>query len=172
VVRSGVCLLVAALLVSGCGYRFVGAKSGLGDVRSVAVDTPRNDSFQSGVEFLIADALRRELLRRGGADLSDDPDAADLVISGRVRGVSSRATSLSSVVLALEYEVTLDLELAARRRDGRALEDVFGALSGSERYLSSADAEAERKNRVEALRRVAAVVAARYFDGLSESLRP
>ena len=49
---------------------------------------------------------------------------------------------------------------------------VHEQLEGTERYLSSADVEAERKNRDEAVRRVAAVLASRYFDRISEALQP
>ena len=166
--RVGPWLLVAAL-VWGCGYRFVGGDASLPGVRSVAIETPRNESFEPGIEFVVADALRRELLRRGGAALTEEPGGADLVISGRVAGLKSRARSLSSVALALEYEVRVSLELVTRGRDGEALgvsEDVFAE---TERYLSSADVEVERKNRDEAVRRVASVLAARYLDEIGRA---
>jgi hypothetical protein len=169
VLRSAAPVLAAALLVSGCGYRMVGAASGLGSVESVAVRTLRNDSFQPDVEYLVGDALRREILRRGGADLSDDPDAADLVVSGRVRPLQTSPRSFSSVVLALEYEVTMTLDLTVRRRDGSEVPLETAAFRESERYLSSADVEAERKNRLEALRRVSRVLATRLFDLVAET---
>jgi hypothetical protein len=166
--RSGVGVLVAALLLVGCGYRMVGAAHGLGSVESVAVRTLRNDSFQPDVEYLVGDALRREILRRGGADLSEDPDAADLVVSGRVLPLQISPRSFSSVLLALEYEVTMTLDLEVQRRDGSDLPLEESAFRESERYLSSADVEAERKNRLEALRRVSRVLATRLFDLVAE----
>ena len=130
-----------------------------------------NQERQPGMEFFVADALRMETLRRGGAKLTDDVGAADVVVTGRVVDLTTRPRTFSSVVLALEYEVTLDLELSAERRgdEGRVL-DGF-RLSESERYLSSADNQAERKNREEALRRVSRVLAARAIDALAEGLR-
>jgi len=169
--RSGVVVVVAVLFLAGCGYRTVGAASGLGSVESVAIQTLRNDSFQPDVEYLVGDALRREILRRGGADLSEDPDAADLVVSGRVDPLLISPRSFSSVLLALEYEVTMTLDLTVRRRDGSELPIEAAAFRESERYLSSADVEAERKNRLEALRRVSRVLATRLFDLVAESVR-
>ena len=156
--------------LAGCGYRFVAGKGALPGVAKIAIRTPSNDSFEPGLEFVVADALRRELLRRGGASLVESTEAADLVITGRIASLRAAARSTSSVYFAFEYGVTLELELEARRGDGERLEGVKKLLTETERYLSSADVEAERKNRVEAVRRVAAMLASRYFDRVSEAL--
>ena len=165
-------LLVPLALSWGCGYRFVAGGESLPDVRVVSIQTPSNDSFESGAGYAVAEALRGELLRRGGATLSEDPERADLVISGRVLGVESRARSLSSVFLALEFELTLSLELEVTRRGDAPLELPLRRLTETELYLASADVEAERKNRDEALGRVAQLAATRFFDALSLALQP
>ncbi len=165
-------VVLALLALPGCGYQLVGGGRGLSDIRSVAIGTPRNDSFQPGLEYVVADALRRELLRRGAADLSDDPAEADLVVTGSVRPLQISAASLSSVVFALEYDVTLSLQLVAKRRDGTELPLEARALSESEHFLASADVEAQRKNQQEAVRRLAQVLAARFFDAIAEVAGP
>lgn len=161
------------LLLAGCGYGLVRYHKGLGpDVRTVAITTPRNDSYEAGVEYLVADALRREFLRRKGPKLVSDPNVADLVITGRVLPVVATSRSFSSVVLALEYEITLSVQLSARRSDGTSVPIDSRATRESERYLASADSEALRKNRQEALRECANVVAGRVYDALYETLAP
>lgn len=165
------CLTVCTVGL-GCGYSLVRYGGGLGDVRSVAVDTPRNDSEEPGLEYVVAEALRRELLRRRAARLVEDPSSADLVLSGRVTPLNVRGRSFSSVVFALEYEFTLTLDLTARRADGSEVRLDPRVLSETERYLSSADVEALRKNRQEALRHAATVLAGRVVDALQETLVP
>jgi hypothetical protein len=165
-------LVLAPLLALGCGYSLVRYGGGLGPVHSVAVRTPRNDSREPGVEYVVADALRREILRRGAPQLVEDPAAADLVLSGRVLPLEAQARAFSSVVLALEYELTLRVELHATRADGSAVDVDSRALNETERYLASADVEAQRKNRDEALRRAASVVASRVYDALAVKLAP
>jgi hypothetical protein len=76
--------------------------------------------------------------------------------------------SLSPVVLTLEYQLTLEVDLHARAADGREVAGDKRSLVETERYLSSADAEAQRKNRGEALRRVSRLLAARFLDRLDE----
>lgn len=161
-------LLVVALLVPGCGYHLAAAD--LRDVGSVAIVTPRNETGDPGLDRLVADALRRELLRRSGSRLAESPGAADIVVRGRVVDVETSARSLSSVVLVLEYETAITLELEAAR--GEQVVVAATRLSESERHLASADVEAQRKNREEAVRRVASVLAARFMDLLGDEMLP
>jgi len=159
-------LLLAAV---GCGYTLVGYGNGFGDIRTVAIRTPENDSYQPGVEVVVADALRREFLRRGGVRLVDDAAAADLVVGGKVRDVRMSGRSFSSVVFTLEYELVLVLDLEATRSDGTPLTIGPRSLQEAEYFLASADIEATRKNRDEAIRRVAQVLAQRVHESLLEA---
>ena len=160
-------LTAFVLATAGCGYTRVGSgnEAGLG---RVAIETPENASRENGIEFVVADALRREVLRRSGAELVEDAERADWVVTGRVLPVRVAPASLSPVVLTLEYELTLQLELNARAGSGREVASDARTSSETERYLSSANAEAERKNRDEALRRVSRMLASRFLDQLRE----
>ena len=160
-------LFVASL---GCGYTLVGYDAGFGDIRTVAIQTPANDSFEPGVEYVVADALRREFLRRGAVRVVDDPGAADLVLGGSVRDVHTSGRSFSSVVFTLEYELELTLDLKARRSDGTPLPIGPRSLREAEYYLASADVEATRKNRNEAIRRLTKVLAQRVHESLFEAV--
>jgi len=162
-----------ALAVSGCGYRFVryGAEPG-GAHQSVAIRALRNDSFEPGIDSVMNDALRREFLRRGALRIVEDPGGADLVIGGAVLPVVWSSRSFSSVNFAIEYEVTLRLRLEVARSDGEKIPFDATALAESELYLASPDVEVTRKNREEALRRVAAALAVRVHDVLVETATP
>jgi hypothetical protein len=94
------------------------------------------------------------------------------VISGRIPPLVTRSRSFTSVALALEWEVTLALGLQLARRDGSEVNVDARALSDSERYLASADIEATRKNRDEAMRKMAMVLAVRIHDMLFEVAAP
>jgi hypothetical protein len=165
-----VALLCALLGLPGCGYTVLEAGRPIDGIGSIAIRTPRNESYQPGVEFLVADALRREVLRRGRTELTDDLGGADLIVTGFVLPLTIVPRSFSSVVLALEYEVTMTVALQARRPDGSELKLDLLSMSESERYLASADVEVQRKNRQEALRRVSTILAARFFDSVAAGL--
>jgi len=162
--------MLSIAIAAGCGYSLVGTGGSLGDVRTVAIPTLRNDSWEPGAEYVVADALRREFLRRQGVRLVEDASRADLVLGGRVRTVRSRAASVDSLVLALEWELTVELDIEARRANGSAVPIDREALRDSDRYLASADQEVTRKNRSETLRRIAGVLAGRVYLALAETL--
>jgi len=164
--------VVVALATSGCGYHFVRYADAFGDHRSLAIRTPSNESFDPGVEFTVANALRREALRRGGLTLVEDATLADVVLQGRVLPIQTLARSVSSVVLTLEYEITLSLDLEARTRTGRIIPLDSMSLRETERYLASANVEVTRKNREEALRVLASTIASRVYDQLYAGLTP
>jgi hypothetical protein len=161
-------LAISLFAASGCGYKLIDYSERLDGLGSVQIQIFRNDSYEPGIELVVADAMRREFLRRGVVRLVGDPAAADLVLSGRVERVRTRTRSFSSVVFALEWEVTLGLEVQFERPDGTLILIDEGAMQDTERYLASADVEATRKNRDEALRRMAEVLATRLHDLLYE----
>ncbi len=160
------------LLATACGYRFVRYAPGLDGARSIAVETLRNDSFEPGVELVVTDALLREFLRRGAVRVVGRPEQADLVVSGAVLPLETRTRSFSSAVFAVEEEVALRLALEVRRADGTPVPLAATVQRESELYLVSADVEATRKNREEAIRRLAGLLAGRVHDAVAEGLAP
>ena len=168
-------LVAAALAVGACGYRFVeplSATGADGGALRVAVRPLTNESFEPGIDALVTDALRREFLRRGGVRLVDDPGQADISVGGAISELETYATSVSSVSAALEQQIEVSADLHARRRDGSEVALSSTAFREWELYLMSADIEASRKNRDEALRRVASVIATRFHEVFSASLSP
>ena len=166
-------VLAASLLPAiACAYAVVRYRDGERSGRSVSVRTLANNSAEPGVEILMTEALRREVMRRGGLRLVADSEPADIVIAGRVRPLVTSSKSFSSVVLALEYTVTLAVDFQVEQRGGETIEFAGSPFRDSEIYLASADVEAGRKNREEALRRVADLIAGRVHDALDQELRP
>lgn len=161
-------ILVVAVTSLACGYQLVRYRGALGDARTVALEGLRNATLEPGVDALLSEAIHREFLRRGALRLVDEPSQADLVIRGTVERLESRSVSFSSIQFALEYELTLGVALEVERRDGSPVPLDATSLAETELYLASADVEAARKNRQEALRRLASLLAGRVHDALFE----
>lgn len=170
------CAAVALFAAVGCGYAFVGAPGaddGGDDHRlRVAVRTFVNTTTEPGADLVVTDALRDELFDRPRVRVVSQPASADWTVAGRIEGIRIRTETFSSVVLALEQSLTMSVDLDVRDREGRRLEISDSALSGTEVFLASADLEATRKNRAEALRRVAGVIASRVVDALEVEASP
>lgn len=160
-------LLVAFALLSvpcsGCAYELV--RSGAGTA-SVSLTTLANDTLEPGIELVVSEALRRELVGRGDWRLVADPEAADVTIRGRVSALETSGRSFSADVRSIEYGVRMVLDLEVRLHDQAPLPLDPAALSETELYLTSADLEVGRKNREEALRRLASLLASRVYDEL------
>ena len=109
-------------------------------------------------------------LRRGGLRLVPDPDSATYTLRGRVMPVDTVGRSFTGSVRAVEYRITLQLELKIDGRAGSELEFPRDELEASDLYLASADLEAGRKNRTEALRRLSGILASRVHDGIDREL--
>ncbi|MCR9097390.1 MAG: LPS assembly lipoprotein LptE [bacterium] len=166
---TAACLaLLLASITTGCGYRSLGAASPTGRdgeaQATVAVVALRNDSPEPWIDRVVTDALRRELGLRGALRLEADPKRADYVLRGRVLPLDLRSNSFSSFVVALEYQVTLRLELELLRKEGDVIRLPARALSESDVYLASQDIEVTRTNRLEALRHLSDVLATRIVD--------
>jgi len=163
-------VLLACALAGCSGYHWKRYNGALGDVRTVAIQPITNHSYEAGAEALVNDALLREFQGRGDLRVVKDPKHADLVLTGTLFPLSTRARSFSSVAFALEYEVVMNIDLSARRANGTVIRFGPGVLTAAEIYLSSSDIEVQRKNRQEALRRISVVIAGRVHDALGEKL--
>jgi len=165
-------LLAAPLAGLACGYKLIDYSEPIENLGSVAIVTFKNESYEPGVEFVVADALRREFLRRGALALVDESVDADLVLSGEVEPIVTRPRSFSSITQVLEWDVTLRLAVYAERPDGTRTRLDEKATSATERYLASADIEATRKNRDEAIRTLASGIASHVHDMVYELYLP
>jgi hypothetical protein len=171
--RWALAWILAPLLASnGCGYQLVRYQDALGDARRVAIYGLVNDSFEPGLDSLVADAISREFMRRGALEVVSDPATADLIVKGSVGQVRTRATSFSSIQFVLEFRVRMRLELEVVRRDGSEVPIGRRVLVATELYQASADVEVTRTNRKEALRRLAGILASRFHDALFERITP
>jgi hypothetical protein len=172
-------LAVAVLLISGCGYRSAissghqssGANGISGDATQtktvrLAILGLRNDSPEPWLDRIVGNALRRKMSQRRRFDVVVDPAEADVVLRGRIRPLLVRSNTFSSFVAALEYEVTLALDLEVVRGSGDIVRLNPRGLSEKELYLASPDIEVTRTNRLEALRHLSDILASRIADSL------
>src|SRR5437867_7262036 len=79
--------LLAALLVTGCGYEFgTGAKPGAAYGLRLAVPVFHNDTFEPVLDKRVTEMVRRQFLQADGLTLVNDVGAASLAIVGRITG--------------------------------------------------------------------------------------
>jgi len=148
-------------------YR-VGQRGSFGDLKRVAIPTFQNSSYEAGYGFELTESFLEEFYRRGSLTVVRDPEQADLVLSGHVLSIRTSSTSFSSAGLALEQGVRVEVDLSAVLADGSTVALFPGSLLESDHYLESADLEVAKKNREDALRKIASALAGRTYDALQE----
>ena len=155
-----VLLLALLLLCGGCGYRL--AAVGPATV-AVRVDTLINESIEPGIGLTLAAALRRETERTAGFRLVESARVPAYTVSGRVRSVDTFGRTFTPGIIAIEYTVTIQLDVILRGPSQELLKVDRFAQQASEIYLASADLQISQKNREEALRRVSMILADRLL---------
>ena len=175
-----ICLLVVSS-VAACGYRSTLAGSGAGRLADgkaselpsrVTIVALRSDSPEPWLDRIVTDALRREVGGRARLRLTDDVENAELQVRGRIRPLETTSRSFSSFVAALEYSLTLELDLDVLLASGDVIKLDPTILSETESYLASPDIEVTRTNRLEALRRLSDQIASRVADTIELIERP
>ncbi len=177
-------LLLASLLVlmfSACGYRSTLAGSAGGSGRGdrpeserprIAILALRSDSPEPWLDRIVTDSLRREVGSRARLHLTNEPESAELRVRGRIRPLETTSRSFSSFVAALEYSLTLVLDLEVQLAGGDVIKLDSTMLSETESYLASPDIEVTRSNRLEALRHLSDQLASRVADTIELIDRP
>ena len=97
--RVGIAIAIASAL-AGCGYRLRADTKPPAGIRSVAVPTFENDTYEPGLELAFTERMRGELGRGSAVQLVLDSKDADAVLSGEVlsfRAVPTVLVPLPSV---------------------------------------------------------------------------
>lgn len=161
-------LIVVVVGFAGCGYHRVGSGDNVPDgVNSIAVPVFRNDSYEAGIEVLLTDAFKEQIVRSGFVRLTNVKNA-DAVVIGTIRKYSVKAISFSTGDFASEYRVTLSMRMKLVAKNGDLLWEDPG-VSRIEEYRVSADIFASESARKRASDKIAIKMMAdvhdRIFDG-------
>lgn len=131
--------LLALVALSGCGYHFAGEQRGLpDDIHSLSVGTVVNHSQEYGLEKTLAFTFEREIHERGHFQMVEDPGGGDAVLTGSIRDVRVRPVAFDANDQAVQYEMTVILELTlTRHSDGQVLWHVRDLRELDEYSVSS-----------------------------------
>ena len=128
-----------ALILSGCGYHFVGSSSPFaGELHTIGIETFANETREIGIEKRLALAIEREFIARGPLRVAPTPAEGDLVLTGTVRTVEDRPVAFNREDEVLIYQTVLALDVELRRRDNGEVVWKTRGLQGVHDYESVA----------------------------------
>lgn len=142
-------LLLFALLVSGCGYRFSpGGEYIDKKIRTVFVDNFANRTSETYIEYTFRNAFINQFTTGSRFKIVDSREKADAVFRGSIDNLTTAPLSYQKSNLAAEERITVTMELAFEEQDTKKSIWTNKNFSGYQDYgtpdLSSK--EANRKN--------------------------
>ncbi|HBE44800.1 MAG TPA: hypothetical protein DDW17_04930 [Deltaproteobacteria bacterium] len=145
-------------LFFSCGYQLVQEK-GLfgGDIKSLYVPVFKNRTYEPHASLYVTDAFTRELISTGLFNINREN--SDGYIDGSIKAIKVDPATLDKDGVAVEKNITLDIELALTGKDGRLIKRW--TLSDTEKYRVD-NLAYEDYNKKEALRRISARMARRF----------
>jgi hypothetical protein len=146
---SGIIVLIA-VLICACGYRFGGQSGFPGDSDRLFVKVLENRTQETGVE-----------------NIASGIDHADVVLSGVVEEVTIKTISTRNKDTAGERRVTVSVDLELKKQDGSVVWAANG-LTDNEGYPVDADGERTDQNRRGAIRVLSQRIAEQVVNRMSD----
>jgi outer membrane lipopolysaccharide assembly protein LptE/RlpB len=159
-------VLLLAVGLTGCGYRFSGTGDLPESVQRVAVPMFDNPTGETGVEQIFTNDVIYELTRGGLTTVAPraDPEA---VLYGRIASITTETISRSTTITATERRLSVTLTVHMLAEDGRMLTDVT-RLSDSQTYPVATDPLVTEENRRAALRKLSQRMAEKVYYRLTD----
>jgi outer membrane lipopolysaccharide assembly protein LptE/RlpB len=153
-----VAAMVACALISGCGYKLGEIRpTPMRSVRTLAVPTFKNKTYEPRVEVLLADTLIKTLQEDGTYTIVSD-DTADAIMHCTLNRVERRSIrSVQNNVLATaEFGLRLDIAYEVTDRlTGSILKK--GRVTGTSTFFSNSDLQTTERQAIPIAARNAAV---------------
>ncbi|MDQ1329777.1 MAG: hypothetical protein QG578_39 [Thermodesulfobacteriota bacterium] len=116
---AGIIFISAALVLSGCAYRFAGGGDLPGAVKRVSISVLENKTAESGIENIITNDLIYEFTRNG--KVVANKDDADAYLTGIIESANDEAISHKGDHTSLERRVKVVLGLKLKDKSGNII---------------------------------------------------
>jgi hypothetical protein len=112
----------AVWLAMGCGYHFAGTGNRLPpEIHTISLGPIQNMTREVGIEKTLLESLEDEVASHGRLEAVAAGAPADASLTGSVREYNSRPVSFSSRDEALQYQISMSVDLELRRNDNGKL---------------------------------------------------
>ena len=146
-------LSVLLLVLTSCGYQFVGGGYLNSDVTRVAMGTMDNKSSETGAGVIFTNALIKEIMEKTDTKLVDDTKAV-AVLKGKINAITFATLSRSNTQAVVERRVSANVDMQLVDKDEQIIWSVKNFTSNEE-YKVSEDKVTDESNKRDALDKIA-----------------
>ena len=146
-------LSVLLLLLTSCGYQFVGGGYLNSDVTRVAMGTMDNKSSETGAGVIFTNALIKEIMEKTDTKLLDDAKAV-AVLKGKINAITFATLSRYNTQAVVERRVSANVDMQLVDKDKQIIWSVKNFTSHEE-YKVSEDKVTDESNKRDALNKIA-----------------
>ena len=115
--RTGVLMVLTALLLTGCGYSFQGGRGSFAPgVRTVFVDVFTNKTSEANADSIFRTAFSSLVVQKGHFKLAQSPGEADAIFRGTILGLQSSPLSYKASSLSAEDRITVTMQISFEER--------------------------------------------------------
>jgi len=133
--NTGLLLVLAALLLTGCGYHFAsGEESVAPALRTVFVDVFTNKTSEAYAENIFRTAFISRFVQEGRFQAARSRGEADVICRGTVRNLQVSPLAYKSTNLSAEDRITVTLEIVFEERESGRSNWADRAFTGSGDY--------------------------------------
>ena len=155
-------------VLCSCGYHREGRGVNLdASIKTIAVPTFRNDTFEAGIEAAVTNALRRRIMLHKNARLVSAENASVIVV-GVISKFNNKPISFSQGDYAAEYRASIQARIKLVTPKGEVLWNDSGISEISD-YRATPDIFQSEINKKAAIETIAEKMARdihdRIFDG-------
>jgi hypothetical protein len=115
--RTGVLMVLTALLLAGCGYSLQGGRGSFAPgVRTVFVDVFTNKTSEANADSIFRIAFSNQIVQNGHFKLARSPEEADAIFRGTILGLQSSPLAYKASNLSAEDRITVTMQISFEER--------------------------------------------------------
>jgi hypothetical protein len=131
----GVLMVLAALLLTGCGYSLQGGRGSFAPgVRTVFVDVFTNKTSEANADSIFRIAFSSLIVQNGHFRLAQSPGEADAIFRGTILGLQSSPLAYKTTNLSAEDRITVTMQISFEERESGKVLWADDAYTGTGDY--------------------------------------
>lgn len=159
-------VILALLLIHGCGYKFVGGGQLPAGVKIVSVVMFENKTGETGLESTMTNSMNYEFTRNG-VRVTSNQDRADAILTGTIKSAKVETVSYRGDDVTVENRVVVVMSARLKNREGLELWAVDN-MTERETYKADTDNTRVVTNKRSALNALCKRMAENFYGRMTE----